>query len=99
MIAHLLQLNAAGTRYVNMIKEIWTIDMPNHGESAVLNRTYLEDRRERGRKEGWDGKCSAYSFLSSPIPSIMSLTMIMNSDDGLFQLSECLSLYTTATRP
>lgn len=63
-IADLLQLNAAGTRYVNMIKEIWTIDMPNHGESAVLNRTYLEDRRERGRKEGWDGKCTTMDFSS-----------------------------------
>ncbi|KAI6029092.1 hypothetical protein BKA83DRAFT_4214373 [Pisolithus microcarpus] len=63
-IAHLLRMNATGTRYVNMIREIWSIDMPNHGESAVLNRAYLEDRQERGRKEGWDGKCTTMDFTS-----------------------------------
>ncbi|KAI6043509.1 Alpha/beta hydrolase family-domain-containing protein [Pisolithus marmoratus] len=63
-IAHLLRLNATRARYVNMIKEIWSIDMPNHGESAVLNRAYLEDRQERGRKEGWDGKCTTMDFSS-----------------------------------
>lgn len=63
-IAHLLRLNTTRARYVNMIKEIWSIDMPNHGESAVLNRAYLEDRQERGRKEGWDGKCTTMDFSS-----------------------------------
>ncbi|KAI6100606.1 hypothetical protein F5141DRAFT_308717 [Pisolithus sp. B1] len=63
-IAHLLRMNATGNRYINMIREIWSIDMPNHGESAVLNRAYLEDRQERGRKEGWDGKCTTMDFTS-----------------------------------
>ncbi|KAI6029090.1 hypothetical protein BKA83DRAFT_676790 [Pisolithus microcarpus] len=60
-ITHLLRSNAARTR-ANWIREIWSVDMPNHGESAVLNRAYLEDRQERGRKEGWDGICNTMDF-------------------------------------
>ncbi|KAI6114692.1 hypothetical protein EV401DRAFT_1979891 [Pisolithus croceorrhizus] len=60
-VASLLRLNAAGI-CANWIREIWSIDMPNHGETAGLNRAYLEDRQERGRKEGWDGKCNTIDF-------------------------------------
>lgn len=63
MVARLLRLNVTGTR-AGLIREIWSVDMPNHGESAVLNRTYLEDRQERGRKAGWDGKCNTMDFSS-----------------------------------
>ncbi|KAI6043514.1 Alpha/beta hydrolase fold-1 [Pisolithus marmoratus] len=71
-VVDLLRLYAAGTR-THWIREVWLVDMPNHGESAVLNRAYLEDRRRRGQEEGWDGICntmdfSAYlnAFLSIP---------------------------------
>jgi len=69
VISCMLQLNGANTRYAAGIREIWSIDLPNHGESAVLNRTFLDDRKERGRKEGWEGRCSAYSdSLGSDVP-------------------------------
>ncbi|KAI6101643.1 hypothetical protein EDD16DRAFT_1525832 [Pisolithus croceorrhizus] len=46
-LRHLLRLNAAGTHSANWIQEIWSIDMPNHGESAALNRAHLERRQKR----------------------------------------------------
>ncbi|KAL4079050.1 hypothetical protein J3A83DRAFT_4367769 [Scleroderma citrinum] len=73
MISRLLQLNSAGNRDTTGIREIWSIDLPNHGESAVLNRTLLDSRKGRGMKEGWEGRfttmdLSAYlnAFLSLP---------------------------------
>ncbi|KIJ63501.1 hypothetical protein HYDPIDRAFT_112921 [Hydnomerulius pinastri MD-312] len=55
------------------IRELWSIDFPNHGETATLNRAILEERKARGVQEGFDGTCTpadyaAYlsAFLSSP---------------------------------
>ncbi|KAI6100351.1 Alpha/Beta hydrolase protein [Pisolithus sp. B1] len=76
-IAHLLRLNAAGSRSANWIREIWSIDMPNHGESAALNRAHLEDRQERGRKEGWDGKCNTMDF-STYLNAFLSITQLQD---------------------
>ncbi|KAI6100608.1 hypothetical protein F5141DRAFT_1009268 [Pisolithus sp. B1] len=65
-VANLLRSNAAGI-CPNWIREIWSIDMPNHGETAVLNRAYLEDRQERGRKEDTiDFSTYLNAFLSIP---------------------------------
>ncbi|KAH7883452.1 Alpha/beta hydrolase fold-1 [Phlebopus sp. FC_14] len=55
------------------IREIWSLDFPNHGETAMLNRTILDERKARGLKEGFVGTCTttdyaAYlvAFLNSP---------------------------------
>ena len=37
------------------IRDIWAIDFPNHGETASLNRTILDARKEAGK-----GVCSAF---------------------------------------
>ncbi|KAI5994756.1 Alpha/beta hydrolase family-domain-containing protein [Pisolithus albus] len=76
-VAHLLRLNASGTRSANWIREIWLIDMPNHGESAALNRAYLEDRQERGRKEGWDGRCDTMD-ISTYLNAFLSIKQLQN---------------------
>ena len=60
VISRMLQLNGAENRYAAGIREVWLIDLPNHGESAALNRALLDDRKDRGRREGWEGRCSAY---------------------------------------
>ncbi|KIM55410.1 hypothetical protein SCLCIDRAFT_298120 [Scleroderma citrinum Foug A] len=72
VISRMLQLNGAENRYAAGIREVWSIDLPNHGESAALNRALLDDRKDRGRREGWEGRStmdlSAYlnAFLSIP---------------------------------
>ncbi|KAF8835770.1 hypothetical protein BDN67DRAFT_937612 [Paxillus ammoniavirescens] len=55
------------------IREIWSIDFPNHGETATLNRPVLEEHKERGVREGFNGTCTTLdcaiylnAFLSSP---------------------------------
>lgn len=72
VISCMLQLNGANNRYAAGISEIWSIDLPNHGESAVLNRTFLDDRKERGRKEGWEGRCTAMD-LSAYLNAFLSI--------------------------
>ncbi|KIK26383.1 hypothetical protein PISMIDRAFT_95008 [Pisolithus microcarpus 441] len=76
-VTHLLRLSAAGTRSAAWIREIWLIDMPNHGESAALNRAYLEDRQERGRKEGWDGRCNTMD-ISTYLNAFLSIKQLQN---------------------
>ncbi|KAI6037484.1 hypothetical protein EDC04DRAFT_2604718 [Pisolithus marmoratus] len=49
-IAHPLRLNAAGSRSANWIRGIWSTNVPNHGESALLNRFYVEGRWGEGGK-------------------------------------------------
>ncbi|KAF9220132.1 hypothetical protein BS17DRAFT_739673 [Gyrodon lividus] len=70
VIRRLLQLYAT-PKYD--IREIWSIDFPNHGETATLNRVVLEEYKARGLREGFDGTCTTLdyaiyldAFLSSP---------------------------------
>ncbi|KAI6120216.1 hypothetical protein EV401DRAFT_1887726 [Pisolithus croceorrhizus] len=90
-LRHLLRLNAAGTHSANWIQEIWSIDMPNHGESAALNRAHLEDRQERGRKEGWDGKCNTMDF-STYLNAFLSITQLQDHQVvGIAHSGSCTS--------
>lgn len=47
------------------IREIWSIDFPNHGETATLNRRLLDKHKANGVRHGFEGTCSEY--LSSSI--------------------------------
>lgn len=40
------------------IREIWSIDFPNHGEAATLNRRLLDEHKANGVRRGFDGSCS-----------------------------------------
>ncbi|KAF9242021.1 Alpha/beta hydrolase fold-1 [Melanogaster broomeanus] len=55
------------------IREIWSIDFPNHGETAILNRAVLDQHKARGIRGGFDGTCTTLdyavylnAFLASP---------------------------------
>jgi hypothetical protein len=40
------------------IREIWTIDFPNHGEAATLNRRLLDGHKANSVRQRVDGNCS-----------------------------------------
>jgi hypothetical protein len=40
------------------VRDIWVIDFPNHGETAILNRQTLDARKAAGK-----GMCSAFALL------------------------------------
>lgn len=40
------------------IREIWSIDFPNHGEAATLNRRLLDEYKAKGARHKVDGTCS-----------------------------------------
>jgi len=77
---HKEQYHTAITRLLSLreratydIREIWTIDFPNHGEAAILNRRILEEYKANNFPKGTNGTCtimdcSAHlnSFLSLP---------------------------------
>ncbi|KAI6169856.1 hypothetical protein EDD17DRAFT_1521958, partial [Pisolithus thermaeus] len=73
-LRHLLRLNAAGTHSANWIQEIWSIDMPNHGESAALNRAHLERRQKRAGMRNarvvgiaHSGSCTSWAHALTPL--------------------------------
>ena len=45
------------------IREIWSIDFPNHGEAATLNRRLLDEHKAGSVRQRVDGTCS--KWLSS----------------------------------
>lgn len=49
------------------IREIWTIDLPNHGEAATLNRRLLSEHKANGEQKEFIGTCS--ECLSSSVAS------------------------------
>jgi len=55
------------------IREIWTIDFPNHGEAATLNRRLLDGHKANSVRQRVDGNCTTmdmaaylHAFLSLP---------------------------------
>lgn len=40
------------------IREIWSIDFPNHGEAATLNRHLLDGHKANSVQQKVDGTCS-----------------------------------------
>jgi len=45
------------------IREIWSIDFPNHGEAAVLNRRVLDEHKAHGTRQGSvDGICTTMDW-------------------------------------
>ncbi|KAJ6591568.1 Alpha/Beta hydrolase protein [Mycena vulgaris] len=59
MIEHLLAANP-------MVKDVWSIDNPNHGQSSVLNQELLASPSYREYWSAAEYARAAYSFLSSP---------------------------------
>ncbi|KAN0076730.1 hypothetical protein V8E55_010585 [Tylopilus felleus] len=55
------------------IREIWSIDFPNHSEAATLNRRLLDEYKAKGARHKVDGTCTImdiaaylHAFLSLP---------------------------------
>ncbi|KAH0826887.1 Alpha/Beta hydrolase protein [Lanmaoa asiatica] len=46
------------------IREIWSIDFPNHGEAATLNRRLLDEHKVNGERQGFDGTCTTMDFAA-----------------------------------
>ncbi|KAG9313296.1 hypothetical protein JVU11DRAFT_5600 [Chiua virens] len=44
------------------LREIWTMDLPNHGEAALLNRRLLDDHKQEGARKGSGGVCTVMDF-------------------------------------
>ncbi|KAF8552929.1 hypothetical protein OG21DRAFT_1464978 [Imleria badia] len=77
---HKEQYHTAITRLLSLrdsatydIREIWSIDFPNHGEAATLNRRLLDEHKANGVRQKVDGICTTmdiaaylHAFLSLP---------------------------------
>jgi len=77
---HKEQYHIAVTRLLSLrdlatydIREIWSIDFPNHGEAATLNRRLLDEHKANSVRQRVEGTCTTmdmaaylHAFLSLP---------------------------------
>ncbi|KAG8218013.1 Alpha/Beta hydrolase protein [Butyriboletus roseoflavus] len=73
------QYHTTITRFLSLqdatydIREIWSIDFPNHGEAATLNRRLLDEHKVNGVRQGFNGTCTTMDFAAY-LNAFLSLT-------------------------
>ncbi|OJA12629.1 hypothetical protein AZE42_04471 [Rhizopogon vesiculosus] len=82
-----------------IVRDIWVIDFPNHGESAILNRPTLDARKAAGKGVCTTADFESYlrAFLSSPSLKNSSVVGIAHSGSCTAWVLALTSIHTCPT--
>ncbi|KAF8191781.1 Alpha/beta hydrolase fold-1 [Pholiota molesta] len=65
MLSFLYEQTDTGRQHPPLIKEAWSIECPNHGESAVLNEDDIAAHYPKGGWNGWEYPQAMLAFIKS----------------------------------